>query len=155
MRKRKPNVSQTCSFHFNSLRDGAVGESGMVPCPICNKTTRSDRINEHIDSGCRAVYSSEGSSSKAAQSKRAWLGIFQASTNGSSSGKAKGKARATQRCAVTLRILLWLTVLITHPAQKMKMNDYREWHTTYSKKGQSVIYYKNTISPRQAINRHS
>lgn len=74
-----------------------VNEDGMVSCPICSKSTRSDRINDHLDSGCAAIYSSEGGTSKAADSKRAWIGFFQSGTNGGVAGKGKGKARATQR----------------------------------------------------------
>ena len=53
-----------------------------IPCPICSQSVRIDKINEHIDSGCKMPVSSDNT-----KQKNAWNKIFDT--------RPKGKARAS------------------------------------------------------------
>ncbi|KIP02641.1 hypothetical protein PHLGIDRAFT_285698 [Phlebiopsis gigantea 11061_1 CR5-6] len=107
------NVSHSLKGHTSS------SSSGVVPCPICNKSVPMQNINNHIDQGCPSpkdadldVLLSPSSKSKGKQ-KQEWSKLFQGGGAGSAttgSKKGKGKSRGADQDADPLPKIAYDTV---------------------------------------------
>ncbi|KAI0318436.1 hypothetical protein OF83DRAFT_1182403 [Amylostereum chailletii] len=76
--RKRPPTSSVKVGQPGSINDGEGFEDNEpIACPVCHKNVRIDRINEHLDSGCKTPTLSEN-----AKQKDAWNKIFDAKTKG-------------------------------------------------------------------------